>query len=152
MRADTDHLQFLTYPDASVTASVSECINDGCELLLRGTRGGVLSLSNILLWLHANNWRRELLSLTDLPFFEAEELEILIRCTDAVGPENYGTLRYDKTESNIEWSISDLALERAGLTLHRLACMPEHEYDYFQLSPASDLNLRVRMSDASAWL
>lgn len=153
MRADADHLQFLTYRDSSVIASVSECKNDGRELLLQGTRGGILSLSNILLWMQANNWRRELLSLTDLPFFKADSLDIWIRNTDDVeGPECYGTLRYDSTQTNIEWSVSDQELEGAALALHRLACLPEHEYDYFQMSPASDLNLRARMSDASAWL
>lgn len=151
MRADSDHFQFLTHPEANVMASVTECVDEGRELYLRGTRGGVLSLSNILLWLLANNWRREILNLSDLSFFTADKFEILIRNTDSEESANYGTLRYDPSAHSIEWCIGDVALERAGLTLHRLACKPEHEYDYFEMSQASDLNLRVRMVDASAW-
>ncbi len=42
MRADSDHLQFLTCLNANVLAAVTECTSDGRELLLQGTRGGIL--------------------------------------------------------------------------------------------------------------
>ncbi len=152
MRADSDHLQFLTCLNANVLAAVTECTSDGRELLLQGTRGGILSLSNMLLWLNANSWRRELLNLTDLSFYRAEGFSMLVRISDSERPGNCGTLLYDTLVSSIEWTLCDIALERAGLVLHRLACRPEHEYDFFEMSHASDMNMRVRMSDAADWL
>jgi hypothetical protein len=47
-----------------------------------------LSLANVLLWLHAIVWRREMLSLSELPFVEAQgkvTLHVRVGANDAAG-------------------------------------------------------------------
>jgi hypothetical protein len=77
----TDETEYalLVLPDALVTVS-RRTSERALGLLLLGNRVGMASLSNILLWLKANAYRREFLSLTELSFIRAEtSLSLCIR-------------------------------------------------------------------------
>jgi hypothetical protein len=69
--ADETEYALLVLPEALVTVSrrASEC---ALGLRLFGNRVGMASLSNILLWLKANAYRREFLSLTELSFIRSK--------------------------------------------------------------------------------
>ena len=66
--ADNEELMFLASPGAELSISLFESDGAPSEIRVFGNRAGMLSLANILLWLHANSYRREFLSLTSLPF------------------------------------------------------------------------------------
>jgi hypothetical protein len=70
--SDEAEYQFLTAPAAMVHVRLAADAQDGPELQVFGNRAGLLSLANVLLWLLANTWRREFLSLGELPFVRVE--------------------------------------------------------------------------------
>jgi hypothetical protein len=57
----------MTAPDAHLVLRLGSDASGQSEVLLLGNRSGLLSLANILLWLRATSWRRELLSLGQPP-------------------------------------------------------------------------------------
>ena len=71
MTSDEAHIRFMTAPGAHLIVRVGGDARGESEVLLHGNRSGILSLANVLLWLHAVAWRRELLSLGELPFVTA---------------------------------------------------------------------------------
>ena len=78
MRDDRDEYRFLTPSGAAVTVRVGA--GTGRPIVrISGNRAGLLALSNVLLWLTANAWRREFLSLAELPFVDAEGARIVLR-------------------------------------------------------------------------
>lgn len=147
---DADEYAFLSTPGANL-----ECRFDPAarEVQLFGNRAGVLSLANVLLWLHANSWRRELLSLAELPFVRLlGSVSICIRIIDVERPSSDGTIgRMDKGES-FEWIMTDDELQRVSLVVHGLASRPHHEYDRLVLTADSECGIHLRMTDAASWL
>ena len=150
MRSDLDHLNFLTVPSAAVVASFEQTPSRP-ELLLLANRAGILSFANVLLWLHANNWRRELLLFNELSFFAVSETELLLRIVDSESSKSNEFVRLAEERASFEWWMCDEELLRIGLALHRLACRPEHEYDFFEMTAGSACDLRVRMTDSNRW-
>jgi len=114
---DSVHYQFLTVPGAALTVRLSADDNGTRQLLVAGNRAGLLSLANCLLWLVANAWRRELLSLAELPFVHVDPPTfVCLRVTDADSIGQDGALITTDGKNQWEWSISEDDLRRAALT------------------------------------
>ena len=64
---DAEDYRFLTAPGAEVVVRL-EPGTQRPVLRVLGNRAGLLSVTNVLLWLVANASRREFLSLAELPF------------------------------------------------------------------------------------
>jgi hypothetical protein len=148
--SDDAEYRFLAMPGASVHVRLEPAVP---ELQLFGNRASLLSLANVLLWLVANAWRRELLSLAELPFARVEApLAVCLRLTDEEGTGRDGLLSRKDRGEQLEWAIPEDDLERVALQIHRLACCPDHEYDRLRLAEGSVAGVHVRMTDAAEWL
>src|SRR4051794_32165895 len=118
--ADDAEYRFLALPGASVEARLEPAVP---ELQLFGNRAGVLSLANVLLWLVTNAWRRELLSLAELPFVRVEPpLAVCLRVTAEEATGRDGLLSRNDRGQQPEWELAEDDLERVALQIHRLAC------------------------------
>jgi hypothetical protein len=153
MTSDDDHLRFMTVPGARLALDNGRATGGQAEILLLGNRAGLLSLANIVLWLRAMSWRREMLSLAELPFVETKgAMTLLIR----VGPENatgsHGSIRTNEPGVEFEWLIPEDDLETVGLSIHRLVASPESEYQRLRVDAKSDVGIQIRLADAEAWL
>src|SRR5439155_13159902 len=129
MTSDEAHIRFMTAPGAHLIVRVGGDARGESEVLLHGNRSGILSLANVLLWLHAVAWRRELLSLGELPFVELEgnvALHIRVRAESATG--GHGVVEKLDRGNQFEWTIHEDDLQAVGLSVHRLAANPDHEY------------------------
>lgn len=146
MRFGSDEAEYrlLTQTGAFLTISPGPLFDGLPQIHVFGNREGMLSLANVLLWLHANGSRREFLSVSSLPFVQktgviALSIHLLIENSTS----DYGcVLRRDKGEQ-FEWSLPEDDLRALGLTVHHLACFPEHGYDRLPNS---------RRGDAWVWL
>lgn len=149
---DAKEYEFLTLPRAELDCRLV-ATSEGLELQFFGNRAGILSLSNGLLWLHANAWRREFFSLGELPFVHLEgRLSVCIRQSGGAKSDGHGSIcRMDQGES-LEWELTEGELTQVGLCLHRLASSPEHEYDRLLLADGSACCVHVRMTDAAEWI
>lgn len=150
---DNVDYRFLTAPGADVRIGLSKDTECQEELQVFGNRAGLLSLANVLLWFVANAWRRELLSLAELPFIHlVGALSVCLRMTteDATGRDGLMS-RTDRGEQ-FEWVISEDDLRRVALTIHHLVSKPGHEYDRLWMAEGSAANVHVRMTDVSDWL
>jgi hypothetical protein len=145
---DADEYHFLTSKGAHIDCRLAS-ISDKQELELFGNREGLLSLANIFLWLVANAWRREFLSLGELDFIELTAgLVVCIRLSDDDDPAAHGILHLlDKGES-LEWVITEEGLQQVALWIHRLVSCPSHEYDYLLLPDHSYCGVHIRIKDA----
>jgi hypothetical protein len=153
MTSDEAHIRFMTIPGAHLAIHLGSGAEGQPELLLLGNRAGLLSFANILLWLQAVVWRRELLSLGELPFVESEgriALHIRVGAEGATG--GYGVVVKLDRGDEFEWVISEDDLQRVGLSIHRLAAAPDHEYERLAVAAASVAGIHVRMTDAREWL
>jgi hypothetical protein len=151
--SDEAEYRFLMAPSAAVRVQLATDAKGWPELQLFGNRAGLLSLANVLLWLVANAWRREFLALADLPFVRVEiPLAVCVRLTDGEPTDRDGLLsRLDRGEQ-FEWEVCEDNLRRVALGVHRMASMPEHEYDYLHLADGSAAEIHIRMTDAAEWL
>jgi hypothetical protein len=150
---DQADYRFLTAPGAGVSARLGADGAGRPELQLFGNRAGLLSLANVLLWLAAHAWRRELLSLAELPFVAVEPpLAVCLRLTDADPTERDGLLTRADRGDQFEWALAEGDLRRVALAVHRLASDPAHEYDRLRVAEGSAAGVHVRMTDAAAWL
>lgn len=123
------------------------------ELQVFGNRAGLLSLANALLWLVANAWRREFLSLAELPFVWVETpLAVCVRLTDREATGRDGLLLRTDQGQQFEWAISEEDLQRVAVDIHRLVSRPEHEYDRLRMVDGSTADVHVRMTDVANWL
>jgi hypothetical protein len=147
---DEAEYRFLTVPGASLQIRLVPGLP---ELQVFGNRAGLLSLANVLLWLVANAWRREFLSLAKLPFADVEPpASVCLRLTAEEGAGRDGLLaRCDRGEQ-LEWVFAEDDLRRVALLVHRLASCPAHEYDRLQLANGSVAEVQVRTTDAADWL
>ncbi len=130
---DSAEYQLLTLPGSELIISLGEPFDAHPQIEIRGNRQGVLSLANALLWLHANDSRREFLSLTELPFvrrIDAIGLVVRVLSSDASEIDCGWVRRIDKG-CQFEWELPYDELARLGLHIHRLGCFPEHGYDLF---------------------
>src|SRR5262245_7397062 len=148
--SDDAEYRFLSMPGASLHVRLE---SEPSELQLFGNRAGMLSLANVLLWLGANAWRRELLSLAELPFARVEPpLAVCLRLTAEEGTGRDGLLTRSDRGEQLEWAFTEEDLRRVALLVHRLACCPDHEYDLLQLAEGSVAGVHIRMTDAADWL
>ena len=149
--ADETEYALLVLPEAliSVSSQSSEC---ALGLRLYGNRRGLASLSSILLWLKANAYRREFLSLTELSFIRSEaSLSLSVRISEGEGSSNLGELHTLDRDSEIEWDMTEDDLQRIALRLHYLASVPEHEYEVLEVG-SSKAQVELRLSDAAVYL
>ena len=151
--SDKAEYRFLTVPGASLHLRLVPRTPGPLELQVFGNRAGVLSLANVLLWLAANAWRREFLSLAELPFAEVEPPAFVgLRVTAEEGTGRDGSLTLSDRGEQLEWVFAEDDLRRVALLIHRLASCPAHQYDRLQLADGSVAEVQVRMTDAADWL
>ena len=123
------------------------------ELQIFGNRAGLLCLTNVLLWFVANAFRREFLSLGDLPFVQEEgSVSVCIRLTTEDRKGDHGVLFRTDKDAQLEWVISEHDLQEVALLMHRLISVPEHEYDRLQMAADTEAGVQVRMTDAVEWI
>ena len=150
--ADETEYALLVLPEALVRVSRQE---SPCGLYLRllGNRVGLVSLSSVLLWLKANAYRREFLSLTELSFIRSEtSLSLSVRVSEGEVSANLGELRILDGVSEVEWEMTEDDLQRIALRLHYLASVPEHEYEVLDIGPSRESQVELRLSDAAVYL
>jgi hypothetical protein len=151
--SDEDHYRFLTAATALVQVRLELDERGYPELQILGNRAGLLSLANVLLWLYTNAWRREFLSLGELPFVRLEgSLSVFMRLMDEEPKCCDGLLSRADQGEQFEWTITEEDLRRVALLVHRLVCCPGHEYDRLQMADESTAGVQVRMTDAAEWL
>jgi hypothetical protein len=128
--SDAAEYRLLTQPGAVLSISLGPPFEGHPVIHLIGNRQGMLSLANVLLWLHANSSRREFLSVTALPFVQRQQMIALsIRVLMEDGTSDYGWIQLLDKGQQFEWSLPEDDLKALGLSVHRLACVPEHGYD-----------------------
>ena len=143
----------MTVPGARLALDQGRASDGQAEILLLGNRAGLLSLANVILWLRAVSWRREMLSLAELPFLEAKgttRLLIRVGAEDATG--SHGSIGSSAAGPEFEWLIPEDDLEAVGLSIHRLAASPDAEYQRLRVESKSDVGIQIRMTDTEAWL
>jgi hypothetical protein len=153
MTSDAAHIRFLTAPGAHLVLRLEADAKGQPELLLRGNRAGLLSLANVLLWLHAMVWRREMLSLGELPFLEPQgkvALHVRVGANGSAG--GHGVVEKLDRGDEFEWTLQEDELQGVGLSVHRLAANPEHEYTRLEVEPGSAAGIHIRMADVREWL
>jgi hypothetical protein len=152
MRTDTDEYQFLSGPDATVTVQLDARRASQPCLLIHGNRAGLLALANVLLWLVANGWRREFLSLAELPFVHMDGAIRLVVCMtddDATGRD--GVVIPIDGQEQYEWSVAEPDLERLAVDIHGIVANPAREYLAARVDPAGT-GIEIRMLDVHDWL
>ena len=147
-RGDEDELEskLLHAPGAKLTVALGEPTRGLSLINILGNRPGMLSLANVLLWLHANAYRREFLSISALSFVgPVGSLALSIRVTEGTEARQYGRVRRLDNSSQFEWELSEDDLLRLGLAVHRLACKPEHGYDEYSVGDEGDAVVRMEL-------
>jgi hypothetical protein len=143
----------FTLPGANMHLQLQPMDQGRPELQLFGNREAILSLANILLWLACHSWRRDFLSLGQLPFMRLEGTVAVCIRLEGHGPTpTFGRLVRTDHGEQLEWIIDEDDLQRLGLVIHDLASTPEHEYDILQVDSASEAAVHIRMSDAGDWI
>jgi hypothetical protein len=153
MTSDDAHIRFMMVPGAHLALDQGADGDGQPEILLLGNRAGLLSLANVVLWLRAVSWRREMLSLGELPFVEtrgAMRLLIRVSADDATGA--HGAIRKHDRGAEFEWLIPEDDLQSVGLSIHLLAASPDAEYQRLDVEAKSDAGIQIRMADAREWL
>jgi hypothetical protein len=147
--SDETEQALFVIPKATLAVSQSASAS-GWRIRLLGNREGIASLASVLLWLHANAFRREFLSLTTLPFVHAEsDLALTLRVRSDEGGDNFGVVRRLDPAAQFEWELTEDDLERLALRLYRLASVPEHEYELLDVGPTTgQAQIELRLSDA----
>ena len=152
-RHDNSEYAFLTLSGANVQVRLLSSPGTESELQILGNRPGLFSIANLFLWLYANASRREFLTLGDLPFVHEENsLSVLIRMTAEESTRTNGTIRLKDRSQQLEWCIAEADVQKLALLIHRLASVPEHEYDRLEMHPDSEAGVHIRMSDAKDWI
>src|SRR5258705_8274833 len=137
-------------PSAFIALSVSS-IAPTWRMQFLGNRQGMASLASVCLWLGANAYRREFLSLTALPFIKSvSDVAVMVRVSAAEGTGRFGLVRRLNGASEVEWELSEEELQRLALRLHYLASVPEHEYELLEVGPAAQIE--IRLSDARTYV
>ena len=145
-RSDEAELGFFAFPGASLTVSLVTAPNGARVLQLHGNRAALASLANALLWLHANGWRREFLSVTSLQWVTAHgAASLMLHLVDAGHDDDWGSLLLADKACQYEWLLSDESLRRVALDVHHIASNPAHEYDRMS---CGDFDIEIRMVDA----
>jgi hypothetical protein len=153
MTSDAAHIRFLTAAGANLVLRLDDDAQAQPEILLRGNRSGVLSLANVLLWLHATVWRREFLSLGELPFIESQgDVAVYIRVSSLEASGEHGALQKLDRGAEFEWTIPQDDLQAVGLTVHQLAANPAREYTHLHMESGSAASIHIRMTDLREWL
>jgi hypothetical protein len=91
--------------------------------------------------------------LGQLPFTSLEgKLAICIRMEGDGATHTYGRIIRADFGEQLEWIIDEDDLQRLGLLIHHLASTPEHEYDRLEMEAATEVDVHIRMVDASDWI
>lgn len=150
--SDEAEYALFVLPHAVVAVSLVSS-EQALNIRLEGNRVGIASLATILLWLRANAFRREFLSLTALPFVQSEsDLVLIVRISPDEGGCNFGQVRCLDGAAEFEWELTEDDLQRLALRLHCLASVPEREYEVLEVSPSGEVQIEIRLSDARAYL
>src|SRR5215207_276698 len=116
-------------PKAALSAEADAGGATARRILISGNREGMASLAGILLWLHANAYRREFLTLTGLSFVQPDaRLALTLRVSAGKSGGDFGHVRRLDQSSEFEWELAEDDLQRLALKLHHLASVPEQEY------------------------
>lgn len=157
-QSDDDEYRLLTQSGAALSISLASPFEGLPVIHLFGNREGMLSLANVLLWLHANSFRREFLSITALPFVQQQGgISISVHVLAVDGTSDYGRVRLSDKDKQFEWELPEDDLKALGLTVHRLACVPEHGYDRLPNTQRGDAWVLLELtsnrteSGLSAW-
>ena len=154
--SDDSEYNLLTYPGSELNISVARDPGRATEIRLYGNRPGILSLANILLWFLAREFEREVISLTSLRFAKVEgSASLSVRVSDEViTPEQAGTVRAREGASHFEWLLPEDDLRHVALSLHRMACFWEHEYDLYPYADehVRDARIHARVIDVEQYL
>jgi hypothetical protein len=151
---DDEAYRFLITQGAALDVTLGAESRGLPELQILGNRAGLLSLANILLWLYANKWRRELLSLAELPFIQLPgSVSLCVRVVgDRSGTGWHGLISRIDHGVQFEWVMSEEELQRVALLMHALASRPGHEYDRLAMAAESAAQVQIRMTDAQSWI
>jgi hypothetical protein len=145
-RGDEPEIELLVLPGAELVVSLGGSERGLPILHIIGNRQGMLSLANVLLWLLANGFRREFLSVSALPFVRwVGPIALSIRVTDEQDTGDYGLLHRLDRGSQYEWELPEDDLRRLGLAVHHLGCVPEHGYDLFPNDQRGDAWVRLEL-------
>ena len=151
--SDESEYALLVLPGAAVTIHPSAGRDPALRIQFLGNREGMASLANILLWLRANAYRREFLSLTALPFIRpGGRLAVTVRVSPDEGGGDLGRLRCLDGSGEFEWRLTEDDLQELALRLHYLASVPEHEYELLEVGPPGEARVEIRLSDARGYL
>ncbi len=157
LQPDSGEYDLLTLPDADVVVRLAQQLGRPVEIEVLGNRQGILSLANALLWLYANAFRREFMSLTGLPFVRKAEVALVVRVLEQDNDDpGHGWLQQLDVGVQFEWQLPEDDLVRLALLLHRLGCCPEHGYDMVPVGEANrrrtDATVRVELfSNRACW-
>ena len=150
---DNDDCQFLTAHGAAVDVRLESRIGERPTLFLLGNRAGLLSVANILLWFVSNAWRREFLSLAELPLIRLHGLlSVTIRLTLSGDTGRDGIISFLDRGEQLEWAVTECDLRRIAIALHGLVAAPHREYFQPWVEDTSAVGIEVRMVDAAAWI
>jgi hypothetical protein len=149
---DAQDYRFLTTSEAAVAVRLEHNC-DRPMLLILGNRAGLLSLANVLLWFVGNAWRREFLSLAELPFVSVEApLSAILRLTLGDATRQNGVLVFLDRGEQLEWAIAEADLQRVAIALHSLVSAPHREYFTLLVGDGSAADVEFRMTDALEWI
>src|SRR5687768_6558196 len=105
VRDDRADYSFFASADAAVDVRLGGT-HAGRVLFISGNRAGLLALANVLLYLFANSWRRELLSLREVPFVRMEgTAHVVVRVMQADPSGDDGLLLELDAGDQLEWQI-----------------------------------------------
>jgi hypothetical protein len=150
---DVEDYQFLSTSGAKVEVRLNRLEAGRPVLFIGGNRAGLLSLANILLWLVGNVWRREFLSLAELPFVTTvPPFAVTLRITLGDGTGRGGILMFLSRCEQIEWAVAEDDLRRIAVELHRVVSAPSREYFAPLLEDGSVADVEFRMLDAAEWI
>jgi hypothetical protein len=137
---DAEAIGFFVFPGARLNATLlREAGTRQPEIQILGNREGLASLANVFLWLHANAFRREVLSLAKLPFATMSgKLALALRVTDAKSYGTFGRCRSLGVGEAFEWSLSEDDLLRLAVQVHHLVSLEGHEYELFGPLPGEE--------------
>jgi hypothetical protein len=137
-QADAAELAFFAFPAADLTLRGESSPKSRLELQIFGNRAGIASLANALFWLHANGFRREFLSVSELPYLRIlDKSSLIIHVTTEDDTGVFGQCRVLDEKAGFEWLLPEDELLRVAVAIHRLASIEGHEYELFDTIPGS---------------
>lgn len=152
MKPAANWYDIFSLPESCVTLNLAESENE-TEFQIFGNRVGLLSLSNVFLWLTHNPNQCEYSSVMELPFVQVDRsLSLIMRIADAEATNLAGKFVSHDAENLLEWSISEGDLVRVSLEMHKIVSDPHHEYSILRMEKGICDWLHMRMTDVENWI